>query len=125
MRAHLHRAHFAEPLYRLDDVVLAPCGSLGRCLATGKLGAVLKTPAAAGPGRLVHELTTAGVPRAEFYERSISERKILIGVHCNGLEETTRVQSVLVRAGAEDLLTTGATSSSEPEPKVTQHPRAA
>ena len=116
---------FCELLYQLDGVVSASCGALGRCLATGQLAPVLKTASAAGFGQLTSELARAGVPRAEFYQRSISDGKILVSVHCNGLEETNRVQSVLVRAGAEDLLTAGATSSREPGPEPCPYPNAA
>jgi hypothetical protein len=116
---------FCELLYGLDDVVLATCGGLGRCLAAGELAPVLKAASAAGGVRLASELTRSGVPQAEVYKRSISEGKILVSVRCKGLEETTRVQSILVRAGAEDLVTTGATSSRNPGPESFRYPHAA
>jgi hypothetical protein len=116
---------FCELLYRMGEVIVAPCADFGRCLATGELAAVLKTTSMAGCGRIDNELTRSGVPQAEFYKRSISEGKILVSVHCNSTEETARVQSVLARAGAEDLLTTGATSSRDPGPDTRQYPYAA
>jgi hypothetical protein len=116
---------FCELLYQLDGVVSASCGALGRCLATGQLAPVLKTASQAGCSGLTDELARVGVPQTEFYQRSIAEGKILVSVHCNGLEETNRVQSVLVRAGAEDLLTTAATSSREPGPEPCPYTHAA
>ncbi len=116
---------FCELVYRLDGVILATCAGVGRCLATGKFAAVLKAASPTGRGRIANELTSSGVPRAELYTRNISEGKILVAVHCCGLEETSRVQSVLARAGAEDLLTTGATSSRNPGPEIRRYPHAA
>lgn len=118
-------ASFCELVHPLNEAVLITCGTLGRCLATGQLAPVLKSASAAGCGRLTNELARAGVPQAEFYKRSISEGKIMVSVHCNGLEETHRIESVLVRAGAEDLLITEATSSREPGPEPWPYPNAA
>ena len=116
---------FCELLYRLPEVALETCGGLGRCLATGELAAVLKAASAAGYARTANELAHAGLPRAEFYKQNVSEGKILVSVNCKGVEETARVKSVLLRAGAEDLLTTGATSSRDTGPETGQYRHAA
>lgn len=124
-RAQCRPGSICEQLYQIGDVEVGRCGELGLCLGAGALASVLRRNAEFGESDSVCDLTQSGVPRADFYLSSVAQGKILLSIHCYGLDETARLETVLTRAGAEDVLISGATSSSEPGPDYCDYRHAA
>ena len=109
-----NRSPLPEALARLSQENFSHFAEFGQCVGAGPLAFKLMAIAAAEADDLVSDLGQAGVPSGDLYARRISENRILLSVHCDSLEETERVHKVLTRAGAEDLLISGATSSQDP-----------
>lgn len=98
---------------------LAGVGSIvipgvGPFLAAGPIVAMLAGMGVGGTaGGMVGALAGAGIPeyKAQRYEGMIKEGGILISVHCDNSEWTSKAKDVLERTGAHDVSSTGETSA--------------
>jgi hypothetical protein len=94
---------------------LAGVGSIaipgvGPFLAAGPIMAALAGAGAGGAtGGLVGALIGAGIPEyeAKRYEGRIREGGILLSVHCDNSEWTSKAKDLLERTGADDVSSTG------------------
>ena len=87
-------------------------------------GPIMATLAGVGVGGAVGGFTGAliglGIPEyeAKRYEGRIQKGGILLSVHCDTSDQITRAKDVLKASGAEDISSTGESSSKEPAPQV-------
>jgi hypothetical protein len=83
---------------------------VGPFLAAGPIMAALAGAGLGGAtGGLVGALVGAGIPEyeAKRYEGRIREGGILLSVHCDNSEWTSKAKDILERTGAEDVSSTG------------------
>jgi uncharacterized protein (TIGR02271 family) len=83
---------------------------LGPFVAAGPITAALSGAAVgAGTGGLIGALVGLGMPEyeAKRYEGKLREGNILISVHSDNSDETSRAKDIFQRAGATDISTTG------------------
>jgi hypothetical protein len=83
---------------------------VGPFLAAGPIMAALAGAGVGGAtGGLVGALIGAGIPEyeAKRYEGRIKEGGILLSVHCDNSEWTSKAKDILERTGAEDVSSTG------------------
>ena len=112
---------------------LAGIGSLaipgvGPFIAAGPIMAALSGAAiGAAAGGIVGALVGMGIPEyeAKRYEAKIREGKILLSVHSENSDETSRAKEIFKRDGAEDISSAGEESVSDSERGSTQYRRAA
>jgi uncharacterized protein (TIGR02271 family) len=82
---------------------------VGPFVAAGPVMAALSGAAiGAGAGGLIGALVGLGIPEyeAKRYEAKLKEGNILISVHSDNSDETSRAKDIFERAGAEDISTT-------------------
>lgn len=100
---------------------------VGPFLAAGPImGALAGMGAGGATGGLVGALAGAGIPEyeAKRYEGLVKHGGILISVHCDNSEWTSKAKNILERTGAEDVSSTGEASadfaeSDKPRPRST------
>lgn len=83
---------------------------VGPFLAAGPIMAALAGAGLGGAtGGLVGALIGAGIPEyeAKRYEGRIKEGGILLSVHCDNSEWTSKAKDILERTGAQDVSSTG------------------
>jgi hypothetical protein len=110
---------------------LAGVGSLaipgvGPFIAAGPIMAALAGAGVGGAtGGLVGALIGAGIPEyeAKRYEGRIRKGGILLSVHCDNSEWTSKAKDILERTGADDVSSTGEASadfaeSDKPRPRT-------
>jgi hypothetical protein len=110
---------------------LAGVGSLaipgvGPFIAAGPIMAALAGAGVGGTtGGLVGALIGAGIPEyeAKRYEGRIRKGGILLSVHCDNSEWTSKAKDILERTGADDVSSTGEASadfaeSDKPKPRT-------
>ena len=98
----------------------------GPFLAAGPIMAALAGAGAGGiAGGLVGALAGAGIPEyeAKRYEGRIRSGGILLSVHCDNSEWTSKAKDILERTGADDVSSTGEASadfaeSDKPRPRT-------
>jgi Protein of unknown function (DUF3341) len=98
---------------------------VGPFLAAGPIMAALAGAGVGGAaGGLVGALIGAGIPEyeAKRYEGRIREGGILLSVHCDNSEWTSKAKDILKRTGADDVSSTGEASadfaeSDKPRPR--------
>lgn len=99
---------------------------VGPFLAAGPIMAALAGAGVGGAaGGLVGALAGAGIPEyeAKRYEGRIKNGGILVSVHCDNSEWTSKAKDILERTGAEDVSSTGEASadfaeSDKPKPRT-------
>jgi hypothetical protein len=99
---------------------------VGPFLAAGPIMAALAGAGAGGvAGGLVGAIAGAGIPEyeAKRYEGRIRNGGILLSVHCDNSEWTSKAKDLLERTGAEDVSSTGEASadfaeSDKPRPRT-------
>ena len=94
---------------------------VGPFIAAGPIVAALSGVAiGAAIGGIAGGLIGLGIPEIEAkrYEGKIKEGNILISVHTDDSKEITRVKEIFTQAGAQDICTTGETSTTK-EDKAT------
>src|SRR5688572_13103526 len=99
---------------------------VGPFLAAGPIMAALAGAGLGGAtGGLVGALIGAGIPEyeAKRYEGRIKEGGILLSVHCDNSEWTSKAKDILERTGAEDVSSTGEATadfaeSDKPKPRT-------
>ena len=99
---------------------------VGPFLAAGPIMAALAgAGVGATTGGLIGALAGAGIPEyeAKRYEGMIKNGGILISVHCDNSEWTSRAKDILERTGAEDVSSAGEASadfaeSDKPKPRT-------
>ena len=82
---------------------------VGPFIAAGPVMAALSGAAiGAGAGGIIGALVGLGIPEyeAKRYEAKLKEGNILISVHSDNSDETSRAKEIFERAGAEDISTT-------------------
>jgi len=82
---------------------------VGPFVAAGPVMAALSGAAiGAGTGGVIGALVGLGIPEyeAKRYEGKLKEGNILLSVHSDNSDETSRAKEILERAGAEDISTT-------------------
>jgi hypothetical protein len=87
---------------------------VGPFLAAGPIMAALAGMGAGGAtGGLIGALAGAGIPEyeAKRYEGLVKKGGILISVHCDNSEWTSRAKNILERTGADDVSSTGEASA--------------
>ena len=83
---------------------------VGPFLAAGPIMAALAGAGAAGAaGGLIGAIAGAGIPEyeAKRYEGLVKNGGILISVHCDNSEWTSKAKDILERTGADDVSSTG------------------
>jgi hypothetical protein len=83
---------------------------IGPFLAAGPIMAALAGMGAGGTtGGLIGALAGAGIPEyeAKRYEGLVKNGGILISVHCDNSEWTSKAKDILERTGADDVSSTG------------------
>jgi uncharacterized protein (TIGR02271 family) len=83
---------------------------VGPFIAAGPIAAALSGAAVgAGTGGLIGALIGLGIPEyeAKRYEGKLREGNILISVHSDNSDETSRAKDIFQRAGARDISVTG------------------
>ena len=99
---------------------------VGPFLAAGPImGALAGMGAGGTAGGLIGALAGAGIPEyeAKRYEGMIREGGILVSVHCDNSEWTSKAKDILERTGAHDVSSTGEASadfaeSDKPRPRT-------
>ena len=87
---------------------------VGPFLAAGPImGALAGAGAAGATGGLIGALAGAGIPEyeAKRYEGLVKKGGILISVHCDNSEWTSKAKNILERTGAHDVSSTGEASA--------------
>ena len=87
---------------------------VGPFIAAGPIMAALAGAGVGGAaGGLVGALAGAGIPEyeAKRYEGRIKNGGILLSVHCDNSEWTSKAKDILERTGAEDVSSTGEASA--------------
>src|SRR5436189_2438612 len=87
---------------------------IGPFIAAGPIVAALAGAGAGGAvGGLVGALVGMGIPEyeAKRYEGRIKSGGILLSVHCDNSEWTSKAKDILERTGAEDVTSTGEASA--------------
>lgn len=87
---------------------------LGPLIAAGPIVAALAGAGAVGvAGGLVGALAGMGIPEyeAKRYEGRVKSGGILLSVHCDDSNWTTRAKQIMERTGAEDVSSTGEASA--------------
>ena len=82
---------------------------VGPFIAAGPIMAALGGAAiGAGTGGIIGALVGLGIPEyeAKRYEGRLKEGNVLISVHSDNSDETSRAKDILERAGADDISTT-------------------
>lgn len=100
---------------------------VGPFLAAGPImGALAGMGAGGTAGGLIGALAGAGIPEyeAKRYEGMIKEGGILVSVHCDNSEWTSKAKDILERTGAHDVSSTGEANadfaeSDKPRPRTT------
>jgi hypothetical protein len=90
---------------------------VGPFIAAGPIIAALSGAAiGAAVGGIAGGLIGLGIPEIEAkrYEGKLKEGNILISVHTENSAEITRAKDIFTRAGAQDICTTGETSTPKP-----------
>ncbi len=98
--------------------LLAGIGALaipgvGPFIAAGPImGALAGVGVGGAVGGLVGALVGMGIPEyeAKRYEGRVKEGGVLLSVHCDTSNETSRAKDILKRTSAEDIATSGETS---------------
>ena len=83
---------------------------VGPFLAAGPImGALAGAGAGGATGGLIGALAGAGIPEyeAKRYEGLVKNGGILISVHCDNSDWTSKAKSILERTGADDVSSTG------------------
>lgn len=99
---------------------------VGPFIAAGPIMAALAGAGAGGAtGGLVGGLVGAGIPEyeAKRYEGRIKNGGILVSVHCDNSDWTSKAKDILEKTGAEDVSSTGEASadfaeSDKPRPRT-------
>jgi hypothetical protein len=99
--------------------LLAGIGALaipgvGPFIAAGPImGALAGLGVGSAVGGLVGALVGMGIPEyeAKRYEGRVKNGGVLLSVHCDTSEEITHAKDILKRTGAEDIASTGETST--------------
>jgi len=99
---------------------------VGPFLAAGPIMAALAGAGIGGTaGGLIGALAGAGIPEyeAKRYEGRIKEGGMLVSVHCDNSEWTSKAKDILERTGADDVSSTGEASadfaqSDKPRPRT-------
>jgi hypothetical protein len=99
---------------------------VGPFLAAGPIVAALAGAGVGGTaGGMIGALAGAGIPEyeAKRYEGMVKEGGILISVHCDNSEWTSKAKDILERTGAHDVSSTGEASadfaeSNKPRPRT-------
>jgi hypothetical protein len=97
---------------------------VGPFIAAGPIVAALSGVAiGAAIGGIAGGLIGLGIPEIEAkrYEGKIKEGNILISVHTDNSAEITRAKEIFTKVGAQDICSTGETSTPKPS-KTTDHP---
>jgi hypothetical protein len=102
--------------------LLAGIGALaipgvGPFIAAGPImGALAGLGVGGAVGGLIGALVGMGIPEyeAKRYEGRIKEGGVLLSVHCDTSDEITRAKGLLKNSGAEDISSTGESSSDYP-----------
>jgi hypothetical protein len=108
--------------------VLAGIGTLaipglGPFIAAGPIMAGLAGLGAGGAvGGIIGALVGMGIPEyeAKRYEGRLKEGGVLMSVHCDTSEQITRAKDLLKGSGAEDISSTGESSSNVVKPEKTR-----
>lgn len=108
--------------------VLAGIGTLaipglGPFIAAGPIMAGLAGLGALGAvGGIIGALVGLGIPEyeAKRYEGRLKEGGVLLSVHCDTSEEISRSKELLRTSGAEDISSTGESSSNVEQPQKTR-----
>jgi hypothetical protein len=89
------------------------------------MGALAGMGAGGTAGGLIGALAGAGIPEyeAKRYEGMIKEGGILVSVHCDNSDWTSKAKDILERTGAHDVSSTGEASadfaeSDKPRPRT-------
>jgi hypothetical protein len=101
--------------------LLAGIGALaipgvGPLIAAGPImGALAGLGVGGAVGGLIGALVGMGIPEyeAKRYEGRVKEGGILLSVHCDTSDEIKRAKEILERTGAEDISSTGESSSTQ------------
>jgi hypothetical protein len=99
---------------------------VGPFIAAGPIIAALSGAAiGAAVGGVAGGLIGLGIPELEAkrYEGKIKDGNILISVHTDSSEEITRAKDIFTKAGAQDICTTGETSTPKDSKATDQAPR--
>src|ERR1700726_1883576 len=107
----------------LDGIGALAIPGLGPFIAAGPIMAALSGGAiGAGMGGFTGALVGLGIPEyeAKRYEGRIQKGGILLSVHCDTSDEIKRAKEVMKSTGADDISSTGESSSDYPagEPQV-------
>ncbi len=106
----------------LAGIGLLAIPGLGPFIAAGPIMAALSGAAVGGTvGGLTGALVGMGIPEfeAKRYEGFVKDGNILISVHSENSDETSRAKKIFELAGARDISTAGESGLGENEPKVT------
>ena len=90
---------------------------LGPFIAAGPImGALAGLGLGAAAGGLIGALVGMGIPEyeAKRYEGRVKDGGILVSVHCDNSDWTSRAKDILKQAGAEDISSTGESSADIP-----------
>lgn len=97
---------------------------VGPFLAAGPIMAALAGAGAGGTaGGLIGALAGAGIPEyeAKRYEGMVRNGGILVSVHCDDSEWTSKAKDILERTGADDVSSTGEARADFAEGDKPQH----
>jgi hypothetical protein len=98
---------------------------IGPIVAAGPImGALAGLGVGGAVGGLIGALVGMGIPEyeAKRYEGRIKEGGVLLSVHCNTPERTTRAKDVLKHTGAQDISSTGEANADFPaDQKMAAH----
>ena len=94
---------------------------LGPFIAAGPImGALAGLGVGAAAGGLIGALVGMGIPEyeAKRYEGRVKDGGILVSVHCDNGDWTTKAKDILKKTGAEDISSTGESSADIPAAAV-------
>ncbi len=112
--------------FRVEDIsVLFPGNKGTKDFAHEKVAALAGAGVGGAVGGLTGALIGAGIPEyeAKRYEGLVKNGGILISVHCDNSEWTSKAKDILERTGADDISSTGEASadfaeSDKPRPRT-------
>jgi hypothetical protein len=111
--------------------LLAGIGTLaipgvGPLIAAGPLVATLAGVGAGGAtGGIIGALVGMGIPEyeAKRYEGRVKDGGVLLSVHCDTSDQIKRAKELVKNTGAEDISSTGESSSDQKNPQSTTYAR--